>query len=317
MNIHPSHHYVVVVDGDDDDGSHRYHLQYNSDDDDDHDDDVAGEARSGFEPSSIVATGNNTTTTAIACRRSISPEYQELIPESYDVIWNDDFFDDREDVIAVFDFDCDAIIAYRMPLQIMMNTFLSVGLVLYLIILILLIIHHSIWIWYFIYCGSLLGIPLFRNTFAPPFYVKSNLRWKAKALHVAITREGIELVQSRRKAWCGFVMCDVNTVITKIPRDTILTCDVLPPDDDAGGPCGFGRVTLYTVFIETETAMKIGYPALRLVGLRDPYGFKTVLSAVKRHTFPPAEAVSSEIPQSLDADQQLEGINSPSQIEIV
>lgn len=40
---------------------------------------------------------------------SVSPEFLHIIPEARDLTWRDDFFEDEQNVVAVFDFDYDSM----------------------------------------------------------------------------------------------------------------------------------------------------------------------------------------------------------------
>ena len=134
--------------------------------------------------------------------------------------------------------------------------------------------------------GPLIVVALYGLSLAP-FFLRSNVRWRAEAHHVAITRDGIRFVQDRRKAWWGLSVCDQGKHSKTVPYDKITDCDILEP---AGNVlCFFVPRILYTVHVDTASSGSEGNPhELDITGLKDPFGFKTLVWAMKRnfHQFP-------------------------------
>jgi hypothetical protein len=109
---------------------------------------------------------------------TVESQYSGL-PEVKNLAWTDTFFGDEDDVIAVFDFDYDA----------MENFYTSVG-------------------WAMI-GSALLYPPVFLTSLvglAP--CLRSNVRWSTQAQHVAITRDGIRFVRDKRKSCWGMRCSD-------------------------------------------------------------------------------------------------------------
>ena len=46
-------------------------------------------------------------------RKCVPEEYQAAIPETRDIVWYDDFFDDADGIVAVFDYDYDQLLVYE------------------------------------------------------------------------------------------------------------------------------------------------------------------------------------------------------------
>lgn len=111
--------------------------------------------------------------------RSVESQYSSL-PEVKDLAWTDTFFDNEDDVIAVFDFDYEK----------MEDFYTSVG-------------------WATI-GATILYTPIFVLSLVglAPCYLRSNVRWNTQAQHVAITRDGIRFVNDRRKSCWGMPCSD-------------------------------------------------------------------------------------------------------------
>ncbi len=111
--------------------------------------------------------------------KTIDPEYASL-PEIKKITWTDEFFEDEDDIIAVFDFDYEA-----------METFYTnIG-------------------WAAI-ASTLLYTPLFLAQLVglAPCYLRKNVSWNARSQHVAITRDGIRFVRDRRPCCWGLSCTD-------------------------------------------------------------------------------------------------------------
>jgi hypothetical protein len=210
--------------------------------------------------------------------RSVASEYQQLIPETRDIFWNDDFFDD-DDVIAVFDFDYDKMISFQTPLEFFsqITTVGCIGL------------YAAVFFWPL---GPLIVVALYGLSLAP-FFLRSNVQWRAEAHHVAITRDGIRFVQDRRKAGWGFSICDKGKHSKTVPYDKITDCDILEP---AGNVVRFfvPRV-LYTVHVDMASSGSEGNPhELDIIGLKDPFGFKTLVWALSQHRLDQSTSLPSQ-----------------------
>ena len=173
------------------------------------------------------------------------------LPEVQNLTWTDTFFDDDDDVIAVFDFDYEA----------MENFYTSVG-------------------WVALGCtvlyGPLLAVSLLGLA---PCFLRSNARWNARAQHVAITRDGIRFVREKRKSCWGMPCTDQGRSSKTVPFDKITDCDVEEP---AGNTCLCVPNVLTTVNVDTASSGPEGRKELKIAGLKDPHSFKKVVWAMKR-----------------------------------
>jgi len=121
-------------------------------------------------------------------------DYQH-IPEARDLTWNDDYFENESDIVAVFDLDYDQMETYYESLS---------------------------WIGYgatcivpnFFWCATLLGTPC---------YLRRNVQWSVRSQHVAITRDGVRFVKERRPTCWGMPCSDAGKM-SKTVRGCQLCC---------------------------------------------------------------------------------------------
>jgi hypothetical protein len=116
------------------------------------------------------------------------------IPEARNLVWQDDYFVNDSDVIAVFDFDYDAMETY----------YSSIG--------------------WTLYGGSLFCLPnLFTlMTFSLlPCYLRNNVSWNVRSKHVAITREGIRFVVERHPTCYGHSCMDAGRSIKMVSKSIL------------------------------------------------------------------------------------------------
>jgi len=112
---------------------------------------------------------------------SVSSEFQH-IAAAQGLSWSDDFFEEDDDVVAVFDFDYDAMETY----------YSSVG-------------------W-----GCLACTLFFPNIFTialmglVPCFLNKNVTWNVRAQHIAVTRDGIRFVHDKRSCCWGYQCTDVG-----------------------------------------------------------------------------------------------------------
>ena len=102
------------------------------------------------------------------------------LQEFQNLTWEDTFFDDEDDIIAVFDFDYEA----------MENFNTSVG-----------------WV---VLGATIIYTPLLLIALAglAPCYLRKNQEWSARSQHVAITRDGIRFVRDKRPSCWGLPCTD-------------------------------------------------------------------------------------------------------------
>ena len=112
--------------------------------------------------------------------KTLNPEYADLAEVHQVSTWTDNFFDEEDDIIAVFDFDYDAMESF----------YTSRG-------------------WVAI-AATFLYTPLFMAQLIglAPCYLQQNVRWSTRSQHVAITRDGIRFVRDRRPCCWGLPCTD-------------------------------------------------------------------------------------------------------------
>jgi hypothetical protein len=185
--------------------------------------------------------------------RTVSTDYAD-IPETHGLMWQDDFFDDDDDLVAAFDFDYEN-----------METFYS----------------NVSWCWLGL---SILYTPVFTACMfgLAPCYLKRNVQWSVQAQHVAITRDGIRFVRDKRPTCWGMPCTDAGKSSKTVPFDKITDCDIEEP---AGNTCVVIRNVLTTVNIDTASSGQ-GRSELKISGLKDPQKFKQLVWAMKRRYKP-------------------------------
>ena len=111
--------------------------------------------------------------------KAANPEYANL-PELKSITWTDSFFDEDDDIIAVFDFDYDAMESFytNMGWAAVASTFLYSPL----------------------FFAQLVALV--------PCFLRQNVRWNSRSQHVAITRDGIRFVRDRRPCCWGLSCTD-------------------------------------------------------------------------------------------------------------
>jgi len=187
---------------------------------------------------------------------NVKPEYAANIPEALNLSWEDDFFANDDDVIAVFDLDY----------ELMRSFYEQMG-----------------WCTYF---SSILIPPAFILATVPgliPVFLKRNVAWNVNAQHVAVTRDGIRFVRDFRKSCWGLNCTDQGKNSKTVPFDKITDCDVQEP---GGNSCIVIKNVLSTVIIDTASsgsgADGVIRHELQISGLKDPYAFKKLVWAMKR-----------------------------------
>lgn len=115
--------------------------------------------------------------------KTIDPQYATL-PELKNITWADTFFDGDDDIVAVFDYDYDALESFNTSTGFATLAALS--------------------IYPPLLCCSVACLI--------PCYLRSNVSWSARAQHVAITRDGIRYVEDRRKTCWGLPCMDRGKV---------------------------------------------------------------------------------------------------------
>jgi hypothetical protein len=111
----------------------------------------------------------------------VNQTLDNVIPEAAGLTWNDRFFDDEDDVIAVFDFDYDEMEKNCMT---------------------------AAWVAYF---SSLCICPAFfwiGALLQVPCYIGNNATWHIRSQHLAVTHVGVLFVHDGRKSLWGFPCSD-------------------------------------------------------------------------------------------------------------
>jgi hypothetical protein len=173
------------------------------------------------------------------------------IPEAQGLTWKDTFFDEENDVIAVFDFDYENIEKFNNDLTCAMLSFPP-----------------------FFLCSLCCCMPC--------LYTQQTT-WSTYSQHVCVTQDGIKYVQDKRKSGCGFAFQDQGKTSKTVPFDKITDCDVSEP---AGATC-FCITNVLTVFIVDTASIATGGEGgprheLALSGLETPHELKKLAWAMKR-----------------------------------
>jgi len=234
------------------------------------------ETKMAFETEPLRATGDSA---------YVTPSTRQLksLPEAQNINWNDRFFEGEDDVVAVFDYDYEAMEDF--------NT--KVSILPYML--------PPLWP---MLCLSL-----------HPCFLRNQVRWEVYAQHVCVTRDGIRFVKDKRSTCWGLPCTDAGKVSKTVPYDKITDCDVTEP---AGATCCCIANVLTTIHVDTASS---GGPAadgvvrheLVLRGLKDPYGFKKLVWAMKRSNGETYRAtvqsqsglVASVMSRGVDGDENL------------
>jgi hypothetical protein len=221
--------------------------------------------------------------TPIATSTGIAEEDEELqVNKAYLVTWEDTFFDNEENLIAVFDFDYPLMEAYHVKLR-WVST----------------IAGHLWWLFWFILMVSPF-LPFVLEADSPaqvlfyvlfPFaaitivsvilngcFLKKRAQWDVYSHHLCITRDGINYVRDKRKTCFGWPCSDAGKTTQIVPLDKITNVDIMEP---AGNTCCCVRNTLTTVKL-SSTSSELGGYSLVLCGLKEPYKFKNYIMETKR-----------------------------------
>ena len=108
------------------------------------------------------------------------------IRETKGLQWTDLFFQDHDDIIAVFDFDYPTMESYYKKLgwTVYGSTILCGGI---------------------FWTGFFLGVPC---------YLNRNIKWNIRNQHIAITQDGIMFVHDQRPSCWGLPCTDINKSVT-------------------------------------------------------------------------------------------------------
>ena len=173
----------------------------------------------------------------------VSQEFAS-IPETQDLSWQDDFFDDGfDDIVAVFDFDHEAMEHYYKCLSWSCLGFSS--------------------------CCWPSIIPLLLVSCVPCF-VNKNVNWSVRSQHVALTRTGVLFVHDKRPVGWGASFCSVDKKTRFIPYKEIRLCTVA---DGNCMPCSVSN-HLRKVLIDGQKG------DVEITGLKNPLGFQKLAVAL-------------------------------------
>lgn len=194
--------------------------------------------------------------------RRVGAAYAQ-IPETRGVTWTDEYFDDDDDVVAVFDLDYDQMVTHYSKL----------GWACYVATI---CVPNIFWL------ATLFGAPCILN---------DNVNWSVRSQHVAITRDGVKFVQEKRSTCWGYPCTDAGKTTKTIPFDKITFCDTVDP---AGSTCFCIENKLHLINIDTAGSSD-GRHELTITGLQNPQAFKKLIYAMKRNS-----AMSSAMPASVE-----------------
>jgi hypothetical protein len=228
-------------------------------------------------------------------------EYRQRLPETADLTWEDDYFDREQqvlvsghDVIAVFDYDYDAIEDFETK-RATMNMLISGALIAVYGGLMGALLFGPIGA---ILCAVLLPCGIYVPSGCCCLF-RQQVRWRVRAQHLAVTEDGIRLVSEQHRGRWGRPAFDVAKTSRMVAMEQIIDCDVYEP---AGSECWCGGVprTLVTVSLATTAPVAGGIIVagggaagqqynnnpnlfqLRVDGLKEPYQFHQLIWALKK-----------------------------------
>lgn len=121
-------------------------------------------------------------------------------------------------------------------------------------------------------------------------FTKPNIRDKARATHLALTRDGIKYVVDRHPTGCRLDCQEAGRVSKTVPYDKMTDCDVEEPAGSVGALCYLVPRTLTVVHVDTASSGFVAGPngppvekhELEIRGVKDPDLFKRDVWAMKR-----------------------------------
>ena len=204
------------------------------------------------QPENPAHTADGTAATAMATAIDINQPVVSVvsqafasIPETQGLSWQDDFFDDEiDDIVAVFDFDREAMEHYYKCVSWGCLGFSS-------------------------FCWPSI-IPLLLLSCVPCF-VNKNVNWSVRSQHVALTRTGVLFVHDKRPVGWGDSFCSVDKKTRFIPYEEITLCTIA---DGNSMPCSVSN-HLRKVLIDGQKGH------LEITGLKNPHAFQKLAVALK------------------------------------
>ncbi len=197
----------------------------------------------------------------------------ERLLENQGLDWADDFFDEQEGIIAVFDFDYQELASFNTKIRWVLECCFSIYLILVVGLEVLFFDDAFV-----VLPWLALTVLLYPLLSLIPCFLSDRMKWEAECHHLAITRDDILYVQEKHKQCCGWSMCDQGKVSRIIPLDHTTECTIKEP---AGNSCLCFRRSLYEVHVHTISSAQLQNP-LVLSGLREPYKFQSLVSSLKR-----------------------------------
>lgn len=183
--------------------------------------------------------------------RTVSHEFAHMA-ETKELSWRDDFFDDNDDIVAVFDFDYEGMEGHYMCVS-----WGCVGVT-------------------SVCCPS--TIPWMLLAFVP-CYLNKNVRWNVRAQHIALTTNGILFVHDRRPACWGEQCWSIGKQTKFIPYEQIAGCTVTEGDTTT---CAISTNSLTKVTVGSTLHSGPRRGDLEVAGLENPHAFQQLILALKR-----------------------------------
>jgi len=85
-------------------------------------------------------------------------------------------------------------------------------------------------------------------------YIKPNIRDKTRAMHLAISHDGVRFVVDRHPAGCRLDCQEIGKVSKTVPYDKMTDCDIEEPAGSSGCCCYLVPNTLHVVHIDTASS---------------------------------------------------------------
>jgi hypothetical protein len=147
---------------------------------------------------------------------------EKQVNKAYLVTWEDTFFDDEENLIAVFDFDYPLMEAYRVKLQWVSTIARLVN----DLLLVSMILRSDSLPSVLFYALVALVVALDIKDLV---FLKKEVQWDVYTHHLCITRDGIKYVRDKHKTCFGWPCPDAGKTTQIVPLDKVTNVDIMEP----------------------------------------------------------------------------------------
>ena len=167
---------------------------------------------------------------------------------------HDPFWDSQQDVLKTYSFNYQAIIEYNHKLH----------------------VSEMIGCWVLVPLTAMTFLPFATGSLCMYRCAEDNIRDKASARHIALTKDGIRYIVDKHQTECRLASQMQGRTSQTIPYDKISDCDVEEPAGAEGCPCYLVERTMDELTVATSTSR------FTLTGLDAPYELKKDVWSMKR-----------------------------------